>query len=513
VIRAMAVDAKGRVWIGNRRGMFGYIDPVTNAFLNPDAGVAGLQEIKKNHVYAMYADRDGDIWAGTDGGLFHYNTREAQPTLAKIYNADNGLQEEITIAIQTDAEGNIWTITPPNICMIRKDNGSVVTYGKQDGLDKLNLANGIALMHDGKMAVLTAAGYYTFDPRSLPKKNSTVPLLITTFKIDDKDVYCEDKLRGKEPINVPSNVNVISFEYAALDFNRPDKQEYAYMLEGFDKDWVMAGQRRYAGYANIPGGDYVFKVKATNTPGNWSTQVATLVIHVEEPFYRTWWFLLCVGACLLASLYLYYRTKLTQQQQILRLETKTQQLEKEKTLVLYENLKQHLNPHFLFNSLTSLSSLIRIDQKMAINFLDKMSKIYRYILKNRDSEIVSLADELKFVQLYIDLQLTRFENGLRVNNRIGEEHLQRKIAPVSLQNLVENAIKHNLVDIESPLVIDMFVENDYLVVRNNLQKKNFVETSNRQGLANMMSLYRFLCKQPMLIEEDANYFTVRIPLL
>ena len=125
----------------------------------------------------------------------------------------------------------------------------------------------------------------------------------------------------------------------------------------------------------------------------------------------------------------------------MELSSKAQMLEKEKALVMYENLKQHLNPHFLFNSLTSLGSLIRINQGMAGDFLDKMSKVYRYILKNRDNEVVPLGEELKFVQLYIDLQKTRFEEGLQVTVVVDEEYHHRKIAPVTLQNLLENAIK------------------------------------------------------------------------
>jgi len=142
-----------------------------------------------------------------------------------------------------------------------------------------------------------------------------------------------------------------------------------------------------------------------------------------------------------------------------------------------------------------------------------MSKVYRYILKNKDNETVPLAEELKFVDLYIELQKTRFEKGLQVNVNIDEEYHQRKIAPVTLQNLVENAIKHNIADPDFPLVIDLFVENDFLVVRNNLQKKNFVETSNKQGLANMESLYRYLGSKPMVITENENYFIVKIPLI
>jgi LytS/YehU family sensor histidine kinase len=196
------------------------------------------------------------------------------------------------------------------------------------------------------------------------------------------------------------------------------------------------------------------------------------------------------------------------------LESKTQVLEKEKAMVMYESLKQQLNPHFLFNSLTSLSSLIQsADTKTARDFLDSLSKTYRYILKSRDHETVVLADELKFAENYVRLQKTRFEKGLQVEMRIPEEQLQRKIVPVTLQNLIENAIKHNIIDDDSPLQIEIFAENDFIIVRNNLQKKNFVETSNKQGLGNLRSLYQYLSQRPVEIAEDSNYFTVKIPLL
>jgi LytS/YehU family sensor histidine kinase len=195
------------------------------------------------------------------------------------------------------------------------------------------------------------------------------------------------------------------------------------------------------------------------------------------------------------------------------LETKAQTLEKEKTRVMYESLKQQLNPHFLFNSLTSLSGLIEIDQQLAGNFLKQMSKIYRYILKNRDSETVTLREEIEFVQSYINLQKTRFKEGLQVKTNVYEACLLKKIPPVTLQNMVENAIKHNIIDTDTPLVIYIFTENDYLVIKNNLQKKHVVETSNKQGLANLESLYRYLSDKPMLIEENEKEFMIKIPLI
>ena len=182
-------------------------------------------------------------------------------------------------------------------------------------------------------------------------------------------------------------------------------------------------------------------------------------------------------------------------------------------MVMYESLKQQLNPHFLFNSLTSLSGLIETDQQVAGNFLDQMSGIYRYILKNGDNETVSLKDEIEFVKLYINLQQTRFKKGLQVKTNVPEEYLHYKIAPVTLQNMIENAIKHNIIDAGSPLVIEIFIKDEYLVVKNNLQKKNMVETSNKKGLTQFITLYRYLSDLPVVIEETDDYFQIKIPLL
>ena len=195
------------------------------------------------------------------------------------------------------------------------------------------------------------------------------------------------------------------------------------------------------------------------------------------------------------------------------LESRAQMLEKEKTLVLYESLKQQLNPHFLFNSLTSLSGLIESDQNLAGKFLDQMSRIYRYLLKNRNSDVVTLKEEIDFVRLYIHIQQTRFKDGLKVSLRVEDENMYSKIAPVTLQNMLENAIKHNICNPDSPLYIDIYTEQDYIVIKNNIQRKKVVETSNKQGLQNFKSLYKFISNNPIIVLEEEEFFYVKIPLV
>jgi sensor histidine kinase YesM len=191
----------------------------------------------------------------------------------------------------------------------------------------------------------------------------------------------------------------------------------------------------------------------------------------------------------------------------------TERLEKEKTQVQFDNLKNQLNPHFLFNALTSLNSLISENQQLASQFLQHMSKVYRYVLQNKDKNFVSLQTELDFIKNYVFLAETRFGGALKIKFEIADGAQEQAIVPVTLQILIENALKHNIVDHERPLSIDVFTSGDYLVISNNLQKRKTVETSNKLGLENLKSLYKFLTERPVIIEELSDRFNVKVPLI
>lgn len=191
----------------------------------------------------------------------------------------------------------------------------------------------------------------------------------------------------------------------------------------------------------------------------------------------------------------------------------TERLEKEKTEVQFENLKNQLNPHFLFNSLTSLNSLIFENQDLASNYLKHLSKVYRYILSHKEKDLVTLETEIEFVKNYIFLAETRYKGFLKINFTINKSVADKKIVPVTLQILVENALKHNVIDADNFLTIQLYTESDFLVVENNVQKKKLVEASNKQGLEKLTSLYRFLTEKPVIIENTTYIFKVKIPLI
>ncbi len=189
------------------------------------------------------------------------------------------------------------------------------------------------------------------------------------------------------------------------------------------------------------------------------------------------------------------------------------ELSKEKALVQYDNLKNQLNPHFLFNALSALNSLIFENPQLASDFLQQLSKVYRYVLENKDKNNVSLQTEIDFVSHYIKLLETRFGDGLKVVFSVNDSTLEKAIVPVTLQILIENAAKHNTTSKESPLVISINTEGEYVSVKNNLQKKNAVEISNKHGLENLKNLYRYISDKPIEVLETPEYFEVKVPLV
>ena len=189
------------------------------------------------------------------------------------------------------------------------------------------------------------------------------------------------------------------------------------------------------------------------------------------------------------------------------------ELEMEKALVQYDNLKNQLNPHFLFNSLSSLNSLIFENPQLASEFLQQLSKVYRYVLENKEKNLVSLDTEIKFVKHYVQLLKARFEEGMDVVFDVEDVNLNKGVAPVTLQLLIENAMKHNTTQKNTPLQILITTKDGFLIVQNNVQVRPVIESSNGQGLENLKNLYRYFSKIPVAVEREQNLFIVKIPLL
>lgn len=193
---------------------------------------------------------------------------------------------------------------------------------------------------------------------------------------------------------------------------------------------------------------------------------------------------------------------------------RSETLAKENIRSQFEALKSQLDPHFLFNSLNTLAALIDDENEPAQTYLEQLSDVYRYVLVSQQQETVPLHEELAFVDSYVYLNKTRFRDNLIVRNELPQEAMHRPVPPLSIQILVENAIKHNVVSRDKPLTLRLSMDaQGYITVENNVQKKNVLEKSTKIGLQNMINRYALLTSEKVEVLHTADVFSVRIPPL
>jgi len=178
-----------------------------------------------------------------------------------------------------------------------------------------------------------------------------------------------------------------------------------------------------------------------------------------------------------------------------------------------ENLKNQVNPHFLFNNLSVLSSLVYKDQEKAVDFINQLSKVYRYLLDNKSNELISLEEELKFISSYAYLLNIRYSPNLIIDMQISEENKKLLLPPLTIQLLLENAIKHNVISNEAPLNISLKSDGDNLIISNKINQRLSKEPSSKTGLKNIKVRYSYFTDREVMINDQNELFEVTIPLL
>ncbi|MCE6987986.1 sensor histidine kinase [Dyadobacter sp. CY323] len=191
-----------------------------------------------------------------------------------------------------------------------------------------------------------------------------------------------------------------------------------------------------------------------------------------------------------------------------------ERLEKENIKAHFSALKNQVSPHFLFNNFSVLSTLIETNQELSVEFVNRLSKAYRYILEQSDFETIKLKTEIDFLETYMFLLKTRFEDKIRLDIRISAREMETySIVPLSLQLLIENAVKHNQMSADNPLVITISREDDFIVVSNPIRSRQLAEPSTRLGLQNIVDRYKLLVNKPVSISAGQSDFIVKIPLI
>jgi sensor histidine kinase YesM len=196
-----------------------------------------------------------------------------------------------------------------------------------------------------------------------------------------------------------------------------------------------------------------------------------------------------------------------------RLKLEAEKLEREKALMQYHHLRNQVNPHFLFNTLTSLDGLIVTDPELASQFVRHLSKVYRYVLEHSENEVVSLQLELEFIQHYMAILQMKFGKGIQFTVNVSDRAKEKGVAMVTLQMLIDNAIKHNIIRAATPLCITITDDDGFLTVKNNKQVRKQLELSTKNGLRHLCTLYHYISSIDVEVVETDEFFEVKLPLL
>jgi signal transduction histidine kinase len=282
------------LWVGTFGGIDLW-DGTANRFAHYQHDPQDPASLSSNMVTCIYESPDGTVWIGTLGGGLERFDRSTRAFTH--YTEKDGLPNDTVYGILPDEEGFLWLSTNKGLSKFDPRLGAFRNYDVNDGLQSSQFnVRAYSKGSDGELFFGGVQGFNAFFAEQVRENLIPPPVAITAFGVLNQTV--QTNLAANEHIQLSYRDYLISFEFAALDYNAPAKNQYAYKLDGVDKDWVYAGTRRYASYTNLRGGNYVFRVKGTNNDGVWSPEDSTLRISITPPFWETWWFIGIIGLVL-----------------------------------------------------------------------------------------------------------------------------------------------------------------------------------------------------------------------
>ena len=496
------LDYRGRVLVPSPNGLLRY-DPVkkTNDHILYRTPILTTLDAVNGHDHRLYV--------ATVEGVYVLDERDS---VLFVLNAQNGLRNESVQHIDVDRQGNIWIATANGLHRYIPQSGKIDYFSKAEGLFLSDLTEGFSVMPNGEIFV---SGNYSFNLLSLDNQERASPpprIALDDIRVLEKSVGW---VKG-QTLRLRPGENVATFVIALIQFVKAEQSQISYRLEGFNEDWTnwAAGRINTITFTNLDAGEYTLYVRARNGDGVWSEETLEIPVEVIPPFYETWWFYSLCGFFLFSILYSIYQYRLNVRLRMEAMQARAVELEKQRLLNEIALLKTQVNPHFLFNSLSILSSLVHVNADLSEQFIDQLSRSYRYILEQKDQSLVTIRTELEFIRSYVFLLKIRFENKLDMNIQLNEDVLDKyKIAPLTLQLLVENAVKHNRMSNKEPLFITVKQQGDWLEVRNPFRPRGESVHSTGIGLQNIINRYALLTDRRVWAGECEDEFVVKIPLL
>ena len=350
IVETAIVDQAGVIWIGTYvGGLNSWEDGFSHFHHDPNDS----SSLSHNYVLSLLEEDgsgSGVMWIGTMGGGLNRFDRETG--IFTRFTIEDGLADNIVTCILADDFGRLWLGTPKGVTRFDPLSETFQNYDEHDGAGSGASHPGVCLLSEsGDMYFGTPSNVFVFDPLRIHDNLDAPPIIITSFSVNNRVVQRE--IVSEYSIALSHDENNLSFEFSALDYTSPERNLYAYRMEGLDEDWIVAGTHRRADYPTMPPGSYTFRVRGSNNDGVWNEEGVAIAIKIDPPFWMEWWFLGLIGLITFGAIYGGYRFRLRSLEARSRdlenqIEERTQEINRRRlqTEALYradEDLYRHLD--------------------------------------------------------------------------------------------------------------------------------------------------------------------------
>lgn len=468
-VRSIVEDRKGNLWVGTYGGGLNYFDVSRNQFYPVFRNGKEKRYISNNVVFALYLDRQEQLWIGTEGdGLVKYNTITKE---VKVFDEKSGLGNNTVNAIRSENGEVLWLSTNKGLSRLDTKTGKLINYDASDGLQQGQFHEGSAIYSKEKnfMVFGGTEGWNIFNPSGVRESTYHPNVLITGLRLFGKETEEGQKEEAKDiteaaEIVLRPDQPVFSLSYVMLDYAFPGEGEFAYKMEGLDKEWTYVKDQQSATYRYLDPGTYTFKVKAANHDGVWSDQFSSITVRVLPPWYKTWWaylFYLCSAVGAVYS-YIRYRTE----QAKLKYEVKTAHFEAEKEKELHRK-KADFFTNISHEFRTPLTLIINPLKEMLYEEGKEITPAKLNVVYRNARRLLSLVDQLllfrksesesgklKIVKLNItsvcrevvlcftnQAKVQKVDLSFETENEEIEIYADREKVEIVLFNLISNALK------------------------------------------------------------------------
>jgi ligand-binding sensor domain-containing protein len=453
-LTTLYIDKKGRIWYGTENHGIGYIfnEKVNEKTITTQDGLVA------NSIRSLVEDNNGYLWIGTGGsGISSFNLYDNKQEI-KNYDHANGLSSSNIYLLTIDRKNNLISGTETGLDYISfNENRKIKTikhYSKGDGFTGIEACqNAVYNDKDGTIWFGTINGLSKYNPAN-STKNKYAPIINVT----DVKLFYESISKTKYhdfmhdwnqvySLELPYSQNHLSFNFNAVNLSNPDGIKYKWKLAGFDEEWSPSSKENSIVYSYLFPGEYKFMVKSCNEDGVWNKYPVQVKVRIATPFWLQLWVIVLVLVGLLVIIIVLFKWRINRIKFKSAAEKRKLQMEKELVELEQKTLRLQMNPHFIFNALNSIQSLIGTGKEQeARYYLAKFSRLMRQILDNSRNPFISLEEEASSLENY--LMIEKFCNGDRFDYQITvSEDIEQdfiKIPPMLLQPFIENAIKHGL---------------------------------------------------------------------